>query len=994
MAGPSWSTWAWRSQGPHLDGGLTQSGVTLGTFDYISPEQALEPRDADSRSDIYSLGCTFYHMLTGQAPVPEGTAAKKLHHHQHVAPVDPRQLNPDVPDEVAAVLGRMMAKNPADRYPRPVHLVQHLLRVAQHVGAADDVPEGALFVDAPMPAAYRQRPMLLISLAALALALILAFLSLAPQPQRQVSGGKGTASHPDKPAIARDATATGTSAKSKLPASGIVAINNEQEFAQLFTEPGNVTYANLEASIELPESGLVFGGDARRGLTIDCKNIYEPKTIRFKYSNAGKSESLEPVTGLAIDGGILTFRNIHFEIEAHATPDRVVASLGIRGPSTVTFSNCVFVQREVPQRPFILDRKVLVPVASLAVDNAAGLKEKRPHVVLEQCSFTGGQVAVGITGPVELVATDCAFRPYGALFHLHGDNPLPAQLTLQRCSALVMNGPAFRLDEEATCELLVKHSIFSRPDNAPMEDRDEPDLIYQTDKNEPAVKFEGLRNCFHNLNALWVRPKGSSFDIRTEMDEFRTLVVESGGAGDNDSSRLTKETPIWLSATPWKEESLREAFKLRVDVREVRTADLKKALGFEKLGKIDPLAAFPAKDDHKSVAPVLKANEKLVDPDAAENAPAVFKSLFQALAFAEPGDVIYIRHGKNSREVLVEPMPLNKPDTDVTLKPFPGETAPILKLGKSRDSEEPAFFRMYDGKLAVEQLEFVLEPDQANLKTMTLVFMGGHARAAFKNCIITMKPSDTIKQPKRIPLSVVTLADPEVAMKMPTESRRTSPEIQVSNCFLRGEGDLLTVRASRALDLEINNTMLALAGSLVVVQAGTKELAPDAEARVRLERVSVLLTEPLFALHAGKGAKAYVPVRVDPAKNCLFVGLPYKPFVLLETGDAAEMFLHDCLEWKGEHNAYGFADTMLVMRQAEGGQSLESWDKARWDERFTETNARTLPALYTLPAAATKNLWQATPDFYAPKTEPNGDLSSYGAILYLDALPRLTPSKQ
>ena len=73
-----------RSLGPQDDIGLTQSGVTLGTFDYISPEQALEPREADVRSDIYSLGCTFYHMLTGQPPVPEGTAAKKLHHHQHV----------------------------------------------------------------------------------------------------------------------------------------------------------------------------------------------------------------------------------------------------------------------------------------------------------------------------------------------------------------------------------------------------------------------------------------------------------------------------------------------------------------------------------------------------------------------------------------------------------------------------------------------------------------------------------------------------------------------------------------------------------------------------------------------------------------------------------------------------------------------------------------------------------------------------------------------
>ena len=148
-----------RSLGTHDKRQLTQSGVTLGTFDYISPEQALEPRDADVRSDIYSLGCTFYHMLTGQPPVPEGTAAKKLHHHQHVAPVDPRQLNPDIPDEVAAILARMMAKDPKDRYQRAEHLVQHLIQVAQKLGAVADMPDGVLFVDAPLPTPPRRAPL-------------------------------------------------------------------------------------------------------------------------------------------------------------------------------------------------------------------------------------------------------------------------------------------------------------------------------------------------------------------------------------------------------------------------------------------------------------------------------------------------------------------------------------------------------------------------------------------------------------------------------------------------------------------------------------------------------------------------------------------------------------------------------------------------------------------------------------------------------------------
>ena len=60
---------------------LTASGVTLGTFDYISPEQARDPRVADVRSDIYSLGCTLFYLLTGQPPFPEGTALQKLLRH-------------------------------------------------------------------------------------------------------------------------------------------------------------------------------------------------------------------------------------------------------------------------------------------------------------------------------------------------------------------------------------------------------------------------------------------------------------------------------------------------------------------------------------------------------------------------------------------------------------------------------------------------------------------------------------------------------------------------------------------------------------------------------------------------------------------------------------------------------------------------------------------------------------------------------------------------
>ena len=113
---------------------LTASGVTLGTFDYISPEQARDPRSADVRSDLYSLGCTFYFMLTGRPPFPEGTVLQKLLQHQGDEPPDPREFRPDLPDEVTRIMRRMLAKTPERRYQRPNDLVADLMLLASALG--------------------------------------------------------------------------------------------------------------------------------------------------------------------------------------------------------------------------------------------------------------------------------------------------------------------------------------------------------------------------------------------------------------------------------------------------------------------------------------------------------------------------------------------------------------------------------------------------------------------------------------------------------------------------------------------------------------------------------------------------------------------------------------------------------------------------------------------------------------------------------------------
>ncbi|MGA2258655.1 MAG: serine/threonine-protein kinase, partial [Thermoguttaceae bacterium] len=98
----------------------------LGTADYLAPEQAINSHDVDARADIYGLGCSFYFLLTGHPPFPEGTLPQRLMAHQKQQPPSIAKERPDAPADLLEICMKMMAKRPADRYPSMDDVAQAL----------------------------------------------------------------------------------------------------------------------------------------------------------------------------------------------------------------------------------------------------------------------------------------------------------------------------------------------------------------------------------------------------------------------------------------------------------------------------------------------------------------------------------------------------------------------------------------------------------------------------------------------------------------------------------------------------------------------------------------------------------------------------------------------------------------------------------------------------------------------------------------------------
>ena len=796
------------------------------------------------------------------------------------------------------------------------------MQVAQKVGAADNLPEGVLFVDTPLPGQRSNQPLMFIGLALAALVAVTLLLSLAPDPAAHSAKGpgfpKGLEVTDAKGSIGSKPTPTPSELGPRKPPP---IIKTAADMKSVLEESTAIqTQAAIAETINLETTGLIYGGGADQSLVLEAEES-EHAVVRFQYKSSGSA------VGLTVEGGReVVFRRINFQFDCDKTPDRVAAAVAIRGARTVRFEQCMFSQVNA-QKLTLSTKRERVPVASVLIEADNSL-DSTPSVHFTNCYFEGGgqndgQVAVAINGPANVYMSNTAFKPHSAFFSFRDQCRLDnTTLSMESCTGLVATGPAFRFSKEAAATIRAQNCVFSRPNKQRFSEAGlaQPGLIYLA--GTKSMVYEGRQNLYHALNDF-AEYKGELIGFGGDYQKALAPSTISDVSSQYIDLNTTAPNPL-AHTDPLHEPSVL-AFQLKSDYA-------RPDLGLQKtwLGAPMPKAAAPM----AKVGPVMP-KRLIVDPDDTRRMPGEFKYVAEALSRAKTDDVIEIKHGDRP-EVEVLPVPLRRGDS-VTLKAHEG-FQPILVLDKKYQEKESALFKLQEGKLHFEQIGFLLDPGQADFASQSIVHLGEAAQCVFKQCVISLRTES------KIPLSAVTFLDLERMMKMDSPAPPAG-RVEFHECFVRGRGGLVSLRGCRLLHIDVRNSLVALDGSLLDITAADKALALDQGVRWKMERSSIFTTDSIFALRCMTGV-GLTRTEAD-IKGCLLVSLlPEKPVVLLDMKNSE---LGKYLDWRGEQNFYANFDQDRVRE---------------WKDLFGETREFGKLGLPRLSDQNRQVLWDAELDWF------------------------------
>jgi serine/threonine protein kinase len=557
-------------RGRDMSDGLTQSHMTLGTFDYISPEQARDPRSVDVRSDLYSLGCTLFHVLTGRPPFPSGTVLQKLLQHQEEQPPDPRTLNPSIPAGLSTIVMRLMAKDPARRPQTPEILVRDLLALAGSLGVRSVSPEGLVWLESERPAWEKH---LVWAVPTVILGIVLATIaSLAghedQDPDPLAAGNKAVANA--KPSGAGSIPAPTVAAPAPSPAIAsapreVRVLAQDDLWAKLKDAPAGKTTFILNdvgpyrlkptgnGTLDLAGREFEIRGDVSRA---EARGGTDPQQRpRLQLAEGVGAANRVPAL-LEARGGRLTLEGLDLMVDPRRDVDDWSAVVA-RG-SELTVRNCTFSR---PESRADLGRWTALRLVESGTAGGAPLAQ------VVGSHFGPNLVAIRAEGPAALSVRNSIFQGSDPAFWL--DNP-------RGDSAAVASGSASPLRarlELSHLTILAGRDVVFQSEGIPPEIRAEDTAIGGSPDGDPSgfvlasaaepdgLIWRGRRNLYGKVRSYLMPARGVP---GRGVQDYPAWAHPDSAADRAEFGTAAAGQPLWVPPPTWNPNKLAPPESLRL----------------------------------------------------------------------------------------------------------------------------------------------------------------------------------------------------------------------------------------------------------------------------------------------------------------------------------------------------------------------------------------------------------------------------------------------
>ncbi|MBX9652167.1 serine/threonine protein kinase [bacterium] len=882
---------------------LTQAGVTLGTFDYISPEQALDPRDADVRSDIYSLGCTLYHALTGRPPFNKGSALQKILQHQNDAVPDPRRFAPDLPEPVVAILLKMLAKEPKDRYQHPAELIDDLRAVAGLLDVPLPDEQGYSAVYRPQTHFWENQVSWLAPLVVLFAAIgIYAWIDKPSQPMLPLTPAikptvEDTAVPSNAPASAPrpapELLKPKESASSKpvvedtlRPLKSILVAADQDLFSAIKqAEPG--TALRLTGTKYVISATSTKDSTGTSQLIIDKRLRIEPAFENGLVEIVLQSNSWPTPQETSLVGSSLIrvrkerveFHRIAWIVESPVESSVPRSIFSIMGGG-LHMNDCFLRVGNIAREQ---------PIAAIQIESS----ESRQEASFEarQSFFLGADEVIRVlsNAGVRIELIECGMDQLSRLpFRLEGlgDVAFAIEHSTVRTTASTM----FRIQRFGGVRLQVHDSVFST--SSRLTNRPAVFAEFTTDGSWPNADdhwWSGRENLLQGFNPLTILRGGSP--IATSLGQARQLGFEETSLTAVESQQM-----IWMSDTdkplPLSAETGLEA------VSRLRLKSEFQGRGSEPIGfRISPwgdiYATAPevvetpsaSNSTPESVSPVplptpAKPSVVIVDPSAKASIDAgIFNKLMQACDSVTSEATIEIRaNGAVSATDVVISAPR------VTIRAAAGYS-PILVLDGTKAGSEPSASMIRvssQSKLEVHGLPMVARTDGEKDVAVFDIEAGGEVA-------IDDSPIHIDIEQMR---SRATLAQ-----WRPGSSNTSAPaKIRLSRSSVRTSGNIVRLMGSGGFETELTDSFLLSARPFLTMSSNAASPA-GSFAALSLNRCTLLLGESLVSMSADRaGAELPKLERLD-VNESLILGYGSSPLFSIATNSGSKIPLP---KWTGK----------------------------------------------------------------------------------------------